>query len=105
MLSGETAIGKYPIEAVKVMHAIINETENDFSYYEFFKQSTKGFLRRSFLCCSGYINTAYSANAKAIFAFTTSGSTAVFSRAYVLKCDYCDDSSVKVYHQLSLAWV
>src|SRR5690606_18336035 len=75
MLSGETAVGSYPIEVVKVMKAIIKETEEDFSYYEFFKLGTQRvFYDVPSSVSQASINTAYSANAKAIFAFTTSGS-------------------------------
>lgn len=106
MLSGETAIGKYPIEAVKVMRAIIKETESDFSYYEFFKQSTQRvFYDVPSSVAQASINTAYSANAKAIFAFTTSGSTArLLSRLRPEMPIIAMTPSVKVYHQLSLAW-
>ena len=34
MLSGETAVGDYPIEAVSIMHRIIYQTENDPYYQE-----------------------------------------------------------------------
>lgn len=32
MLSGETAIGKYPVETVKTMATIAERTENDIDY-------------------------------------------------------------------------
>ena len=36
MLSGETAMGKYPIETVNVMRSIVKEAEADFDYRSFF---------------------------------------------------------------------
>ncbi len=106
MLSGETAVGSYPIEVVKVMNAIIKETEDDFSYYEFFKHGTQRvFYDVPSSVTQASINTAYSANAKAIFAFTTSGSTArLLSRLRPEMPIIAMTPSEKVYHQLALVW-
>lgn len=77
MLSGETAIGKYPVRAVEVMKSIIADAEADFDYPGFFQQHSK--LRYHdvpsavTLAC---VKTAYSSKAKAIFCFTSSGYTA-----------------------------
>lgn len=106
MLSGETAVGSYPIEVVKVMKAIIKETEEDFSYYEFFKLGTQRvFYDVPSSVSQASINTAYSANAKAIFAFTTSGSTArLLSRLRPEMPIIAMTPSKKVYHQLAMSW-
>lgn len=106
MLSGETAVGNYPIQVVKVMKAIIEEAEADFSYYEFFKQSTqRAFYDVPSSVAGASINTAYSANAKAIFAFTTSGSTArLLSRLRPEMPIIAMTPNLKVYHQLALSW-
>ncbi len=106
MLSGETAVGSYPIEVVKVMNAIITETEGDFSYYEFFKHGTQRvFYDVPSSVTQASVNTAYSANAKAIFAFTTSGSTArLLSRLRPEMPIIAMTPSLKVYHQLALCW-
>lgn len=106
MLSGETAIGSYPIETVKVMNAIIEESEQDFNYYEFFKQVTQRvFHDVPSSVAQASINTAYSSNAKAIFAFTESGSTAyLLSRLRPEMPILAMTPNPKVYNQLSIAW-
>ncbi len=106
MLSGETAVGSYPVEVVKVMSAIIQETEDDFSYYEFFKRGTERvFYDVPSSVSHACINTAYSANAKAIFAFTTSGSSArLLSRLRPQMPIIAMTPNKKVYHQLALSW-
>ena len=40
VLSGETAIGIYPVETVKMMSSIIEETENNLNYSEFLKEKS-----------------------------------------------------------------
>ena len=106
MLSGETAVGSYPIEAVRMMNAIIVETEKDFNYYEFSRNSTVRIypdVPSSVTLAS--IKTAYSSNAKAIFAFTTSGSTArLLSRLRPEMPILAMTSNPKVYHQMALNW-
>jgi len=77
MLSGETAAGSYPVEAVKVMRRIAESTEQSINYDEVFKNKIK--LRDanitnavSFSACS----TAMNLNASAIICPTFSGRTA-----------------------------
>ena len=41
MLSGETAAGKYPVQAVKTMAEIAEYTENDIDYEKRFRQLEK----------------------------------------------------------------
>lgn len=78
MLSGETAIGKYPIETVKMMKNTIIEAEKDFNYAEFFSHdlSNKEFNDVSSSVALATVKTAYSTHAQAIIAFTSRGSTA-----------------------------
>lgn len=107
MLSGETAIGDYPIQTVKVMRALAMETELDFKYYEFFQNST---LQRSVhdvasSVSQATIKTVYSSDASAIFAFTTSGFTARLLSCYRPRARIIAmTSKPKVYHQLALVW-
>jgi pyruvate kinase len=77
MLSEETSIGKYPVEAVSVMDRIARETEKKLPYdialsekREWSEEKTEELI--SYNACV----TAHSLHAKAIVAFTESGSTA-----------------------------
>lgn len=106
MLSGETAIGRYPIETVKVMHSIIEETEADFNYQAFFNQHTP-------LVCQDVpsavtlatVKTAYSSNVKAIFAFTQGGGTAgLISRLRPKMPIIALTEKEKIFHQMAFSW-
>lgn len=106
MLSGETAIGKYPIETVDMMKQIIQDAETDFNYRSFFAQQS-GFVYHDVpsSVTLATVKTSYSANAKAIFAFTTSGLTArLLSRLRPGIPIIAMTPSLKSYHQLAFYW-
>jgi len=106
MLSAETAVGKYPIETVARMKSIAKEAEGDFPYHDFFEQhSQRDYHDVSSAVSMAAVKTAYSANAKAIFAFTTSGRTAkLVSRLRPQMPILAVTPKEKVYHQLALNW-
>ncbi len=107
MLSGETAIGKYPIETVKMMRSIVEETEKDFNYAEFFYQdiSTKRFTDVSSSVALASVKTAYTAKAKAIFVFTNSGFTARAVARFRPEIPILAMTpNIKTFHQLALNW-
>ena len=106
MLSAETAIGKYPIETVKVMKSIIEEAEADFKYKEFFQNfSSVSYHDVPSSVALASVKTAYSSEAQAIFAFTSSGSTArLISRLRPAIPIIAMTSVKKAYHQLALNW-
>lgn len=106
MLSGETAIGQYPIETVQMMKSIIEETEKDFPYQDFFKYNVKSeFNDVSSAVSQAAVKTAYSADAKAIFAFTNSGFTArLLSRFRPEMPILALSASRKTYHQMAMNW-
>ncbi len=106
MLSGETAVGQYPIETVKVMRGIIAETEADFDFQEFLLHASEQmFLDVPSSVSHASIRTAYIARARAIFAFTTSGSTArLLSRFRPEMPIIAMTYNPKVYHQMALCW-
>lgn len=106
MLSGETAIGKYPIRVVHVMKSIIEETESDLNYKEFFSQYTPlVFHDVPSAVTLATVKTAYSSNVQAIFAFTSSGNTPrLLSRLRPAMPIIAMTPKMKCYNQLSLLW-
>jgi pyruvate kinase len=106
MLSAETAVGKYPIETVRLMKHIADVTEKDIDYETFFNQhSTKNDHDISTSVSLAAVKTAYSAKAKAIFAFTASGTTAQFlSRFRPSMPIIAVTTNEQTYHQLSAIW-
>ncbi len=77
MMSEETAVGKYPLEAMKVMSNVAIEVEEVLPYEEIFLSQGKDQYKAtddaiSYSAC----HVAQQLDAKAIVAFTSSGSTA-----------------------------
>jgi len=106
MLSGETAVGKYPIETVKLMKKIVESAEEDFPFRDFFYRDSRvesHDISTSIALAS--VKTAYSSGAKAIFAFTSSGSTArIISRFRPEMPIVALTFNAKTYHQLAFSW-
>lgn len=106
MLSGETAVGKYPIETVQTMKSIISETEQSFDYPSFFEEHAKiQYHDVPSAITLATVKTAYSLGATAIFAFTLGGSTArLLSRMRPKIPIIAFTPSEKTYHQLAINW-
>ena len=77
MLSGETANGKYPVEALQMMVEIVKNTESHLDYEELLER-TQVNRRKSVSSAIGYssVATATSLGAKCIITPTASGATA-----------------------------
>lgn len=106
MLSGETAVGRYPIETVEVMRTIVEESEQDFDFRTFFDQHSR-FVYHDVpsAVTLATVKTAYSSDAKAIFAFTSSGSTArLLSRLRPQMPIIAATTNKHCYHQMALNW-
>ena len=106
MLSGETAAGMYPIEALKTMVRIAVRTEQDINYVQRFKQ-------RKTMCNPDVTNAISHAtctmagdlNAAAIITVSKSGRTARMVSKYRPDCLIVGACLTdKVYRQLALSW-
>jgi len=77
MLSGETAQGKYPIEALRMMVQICENTESHLDHEEILAKMKKQRMRDT-TSALGYatVSTAFNLDAKCIIAPTGSGATA-----------------------------
>ncbi len=106
MLSGETAAGAYPVEAVKTMVRIAERTEHDVDYRKRFFQnerSTQPDITDAI--CHATCTTALDLNAKAIVTVTKSGRSARMISRYRPKSDIISCATTdKVCRQLSLTW-
>lgn len=107
MLSGETAAGAYPVEAVQTMALIAETTEQGINYRRRFDQ------RESDVCSSNIANaiahatvtTAHDLNAKAILTVTKEGGTARLISKYrplspIISCT----PSPRVCRQMNMSW-
>lgn len=77
MLSGETAVGKYPVEAVKMMSKISqNLEENKVIRHNYFSRKMEEFdNQEAFAMCNAMVTMLETLPIKAIVAFTTNGYT------------------------------
>ena len=76
MLSGETAAGRYPVEAVKTMAAIASRTEADINYFGRMRNMTPDIrLGIGGATAHAACTTATDTNASAIITVTKSGAT------------------------------
>ena len=106
MLSGETAAGAYPVEALKTMSAIAERTENEPHYRdERFKDAAHGQISVSDATAHAACLTAKDVNASAIVTVSESGNTARLLSKYrpaqpIIACVMNE----QVQRQLSLSW-
>ena len=106
MLSGETSIGKYPVESLLTMSKIAIETERDIDYVKRFNETHVHVLRNVTNAVSrASCETAHMLNASAIVTVTKSGHTANMVSKYRPACPILAYTAYrKVYNQLSLSW-
>lgn len=106
MLSGETAAGAYPVEAVRTMVRIAERTEQDVDYRKrFFNHDRKANPDVTDAICHATCTTALDLSAKAIVTVTKSGRSARMIAGYrpasnIIGCT----TTEKVCRQINLTW-
>lgn len=111
MLSGETSVGKYPIETVRAMSMIAENAERTIHYdrrrstrLEFQNMAVSGDDKTNAIAHATCSTTA-DLNAKCIVAFTESGSTARAVSTYRPGAPIIAATPDEVnYHRLSMSW-
>ena len=105
MLSGETASGKYPIEAVTTMARIVEEAENAINYWKRFAAREIGSDTIPAAISHTACMTARDLGAKAILAATTSGYTAKSIARFMPGCPIAAITTTeRVRRSLALTW-
>lgn len=106
MLSGETAAGKYPLEAFEMMARIAERTEQDIDYKKrFFTRDNDRNPDITDAICHATCTTAYDLNSKAIIVVTKSGRSAKMISRYRPACDIIGcATSEQVCRQLNMSW-
>ncbi|MCH8325452.1 MAG: pyruvate kinase [Bacteroidetes bacterium] len=107
MLSGETAIGKYPVETVKMMNSIILNAETYFQPLKDEEYETPSTVEENLFDSVGrsIVSLSRHINANAIVVFTFKGRTAVNLSKYRPKAKVIAlSNSFETMNNLSLRW-
>ena len=114
MLSGESAMGDYPVECVETMDKIAGAVDNSVRIWRRFARQVleNGFLEANIKITDVESNIAYTTcitamqtKAEAIVAYTHTGSSATKLAGFRPKCPILAvTDSEKTYHQLSAIW-
>lgn len=107
MLSGECAMGEYPVECVKTMVDISTAIEQEIKYWERFDNKYQHVDTDDLEYNINYAvsSMAKKIDAKAIVAYTNTGNTAGYLSGLGVKCPiFAVTSNEKTYNQLALLW-
>lgn len=107
MLSGESAMGEYPVECVKTMVKICEAIEDSIKYWKRFKKKERDCEVEDYEYNLNYstCSTAMDLCAKAIFAYTDTGRTAKMLAGFMPQCPiYVITANKEVCKQLALVW-
>ena len=105
MLSGESAVGAYPVEAVETMVRIALRAEADMDYIRRFSRDTSASTDVTNAISHATVTSAHDLNASALLTVTKSGSTARILSRYRPACVIVGCTTEKhVWRQLALSW-
>ncbi len=105
MLSGESAAGKYPVETVKTMAEIVEETEKHIHYAKRFKNYEFKIKNRLDAISHATCGMAIDINAKAIVVSSMSGITVRMVSRFRAPTDIIGMATNKaVWYKLALSW-
>jgi len=105
MLSAETASGKYPREAVRMMAKIIGETEAQLAMEPAHRRRSNGKLSISETICESVAHAAQELDMRAISVYTETGTTARLISKYRPKTDiYAFSYLPSVCNRVNLLW-
>ena len=105
MLSGESAAGNYPVEAVKAMASIAEYTEKHTEYKQRFRSTE--FVGKDNLDCVSHAvcSMAIDVSAKAIVVCSVSGKTAMLVSRFRTPIDIIGmTTNRKIWRRLSMSW-
>lgn len=108
MLSGETAAGKFPVEAVKTMSSIAKTTENNIDYKNQLHERESSYdtdLNITNAISHATVTTAHDINANAIITVTKSGTTARRISKFRPSCPIISGTTSEIVcRQMNLSW-
>ena len=105
MLSGETAAGKYPVEAVRTMATIAKRTEETLDYDKLLNKNSRNNATVTGAISHATCTTAVNLNASAIITSTSSGHTARMVSKCRPKCPIiATTNDERVMRRLALSW-
>ena len=105
MLSGESAAGKYPVETVKTMSEIVEETEKHINYEKRFRNSDFKIKSRVDAISHATCTMAVDLKAKAVVVSSMSGVTVRMVSRFRAPVDIVGmATNKKVWYKLALSW-
>lgn len=101
MLSDETTIGKFPLEAIKIVNKVLIEAEKIYPYY---KDLTSDFCNAHAISASADM-LARNVGAKALIVYTKTGNSAIIASRFRPHCPiFANSYSETVLRRLCIVW-